>query len=692
MLTEVKEVKIMRFPKLVPLSCIAVPFLLAQSPANGDGNWPRELDTDSIHLVIYQPQVDTWKGDRIEARSAVIVTRKGDPTQIFGTVSIQARTDVDRESRLVTFEDITIKEAAFPSATWLQSMLVKAVRESVPNWPRTVSLDRLLADLAMTQADQQAESVRLKNDPPKIIFSRMPAVLVLIDGEPVYQAVQGTPYTRVVNTPALLLFDSAAGTFYLDGGRWWMTASALQGRWTAAANRPQDLADIRDQFTKNEDKQPASQTAPPEANPPPTVYISTVPAELLVTRGEPTYAPIPKTNLLYVRNSDNDIFMDTKVQQYYTLLAGRWFRAKSLEGSWEWVPGEQLPRDFTKISADSPMGHVLASIPGTEQAREAVIANQIPQTATVRRSEAKLEIHYDGAPQFRPIEGTNMEYAINTSDEVIHAEGGYYAVQHGIWFAADSPLGPWIVADMIPAVIHTIPPSSPLYHVRYVRIYGETPEFVYMGYTPGYLGAFVSDGVVVFGTGWWYPGSLCGDFWCGWPWTWGFGFNFSYWGGGWFWRPVGHYWWYHSVPGVHRIFSEHWNPHWGAPNRGLANPAWIRGNVNAYSHWQGNAVVPRNFQQRGAVPRGPARPDLYAGKNGQVYQSGQNGWYQQDRSGQWKKTPSNPGLNQQRDSRSLGQSRQGEFGQRGQVPGIPRTTSPRMPRSSRGAPSRGGRR
>jgi hypothetical protein len=33
----------------------------------------------------------------------------------------------------------------------------------------------------MTQADQQAESVRLKNDPPKIIFSRTPAVLVLID-------------------------------------------------------------------------------------------------------------------------------------------------------------------------------------------------------------------------------------------------------------------------------------------------------------------------------------------------------------------------------------------------------------------------------------------------------------------------------------------------------------------------------
>jgi len=51
---------------------------------------------------------------------------------------------------------------------------------------------------------------------------------------------------------------------------------------------------------------------------------------------------------------------------------------------------------------------------------------------------------------------------------------------------------------MIPACIYTIPPSSPLFH-EYV--YGGTPEYVYVGYTPSYMGAFVSDGVVVFGAG-----------------------------------------------------------------------------------------------------------------------------------------------------------------------------------------------
>ena len=436
--------------------------LLAQAPAGGDGNWPKEIVTDQIHLLLYQPQADTWKDNRIEARSAVMMTQLGDPKQIFGMIVMSARTEVDRETRTVSFEDINVKEVNLPSAGSLQPVLLKAVRDSIPEWPKTVSLDRFLADLSINQAQAQVENVPLKNDPPRIVFSTTPAVLIIIDGEPVYKPVQGTRYTRVMNTPALLLFDSSAGTFYLDGGRWWMSATSLNGPWSVAANPPSDIDAIRDQVKKEDDQEePSPPTNPNEA--PPAVFVSTVPAELVVTSGSPQYAPIAKTHLLSVTNTENDIFMDSKSQQYYVLLAGRWFSAKSTNGPWEWVAGNRIPHDFSRIPPDSPKGHVLAAIPGTEQAKEAVIANQIPQTATVRRSEAKLDVRYDGPPRFMPIEGTSMEYAVNTISEVIHAEGRYYAIQHGIWFVADSPLGPWVVADMIPAVIYTIPPSSPLY-------------------------------------------------------------------------------------------------------------------------------------------------------------------------------------------------------------------------------------
>jgi hypothetical protein len=86
---------------------LAFSLAFPQSPGPGgagDGNWPREIDISDIQLVIYQPQVDTWKDNRIEARSAVIVTRQEEPAQIFGIVSINARTEVDRETRLGQLE------------------------------------------------------------------------------------------------------------------------------------------------------------------------------------------------------------------------------------------------------------------------------------------------------------------------------------------------------------------------------------------------------------------------------------------------------------------------------------------------------------------------------------------------------------------------------------------------------------
>ena len=55
----------------------------------------------------------------------------------------------------------------------------------------------------------------------------------------------------------------------------------------------------------------------------------------------------------------------------------------------------------------------LASVPGTPQAQEALIANSIPQTASITRSEAELNVKYDGEAVFVPIQGTSMSYAQN---------------------------------------------------------------------------------------------------------------------------------------------------------------------------------------------------------------------------------------------------------------------------------------
>ena len=103
----------------------------------------------------------------------------------------------------------------------------------------------------------------------------------------------------------------------------------------------------------------------------PEVIVSTVPAELLVTDGEPRSTPIKDTNLLFLSNTANTIFMDTATQEYYALISGRWFKTKALaDGSWTYVASNQLPKDFAKIPENSAKGFVLVNVADTPRPKK----------------------------------------------------------------------------------------------------------------------------------------------------------------------------------------------------------------------------------------------------------------------------------------------------------------------------------
>jgi len=46
-------------------------------------------------------------------------------------------------------------------------------------------------------------------------------------------------------------------------------------------------------------------------------------------------------------------------------MAGRWYRALTLDGPWSYVASNALPPAFAKIPGHSPAGVVLASVAGT---------------------------------------------------------------------------------------------------------------------------------------------------------------------------------------------------------------------------------------------------------------------------------------------------------------------------------------
>ena len=207
-----------------------------------------------------------------------------------------------------------------------------------------------------------------------------------------------------------------------------------------------------------------------EPGPPPRVVVATEPTELISSNGKPEFTPLSGTDLLYMSNTDSDVLMDIKKQEYYVLLSGRWFMSKKMEGPWKYIPGDNLPADLAKIPEESEMGTVLYAVPGTEVAKEAVLDAQIPQTATVDRKKATLTVEYDGEPKFEIIEGTEMRYAVNTASSVIQVGSRYYACDQAIWYQAVSPKGPGTVAAEIPAEISTIPASSPLAPWTVIRV------------------------------------------------------------------------------------------------------------------------------------------------------------------------------------------------------------------------------
>ena len=181
------------------------------------------------------------------------------------------------------------------------------------------------------------------------------------------------------------------------------------------------------------------------------------------------------TGLQRVVNTSNILFLQPATNTYFVLLSGRWFAARALTGPWSFATGK-LPADFSMIDPAGPDAAVLASVPGTIAAQEAVLRAQIPSTAALKRSEAKLTVAYSGPPQFVAITGTTLLYAVNTNTYVVQAQHSYYACEGGAWFVAASATGPWVLADAVPEVIYTIPASSPVYPVTYVRVYAVAPR------------------------------------------------------------------------------------------------------------------------------------------------------------------------------------------------------------------------
>ena len=238
----------------------------------------------------------------------------------------------------------------------------------------------------------------------------------------------------------------------------------------------------------------------------PKVFVSLQPAELILLTGPPAYRPVQGTGLQWVSNTESDVFRMGTTGAVYYLVAGRWFTAADFTGPWTFAT-PTLPADFKKIPLEHERSRVLASVPGTDQAIEAVLLAEIPQTARVNKKELKApDVAFQGDPKFTPIEKTTVERAVNTDKDVFKIGDLYYMCYQGVWFVGKGAAGPWEVADSVPEQIYKIPVSSPAHHVTYVTIEEDNDDdWVVFAAAAGYTGMMVAWGCTMWGSGWYYP-------------------------------------------------------------------------------------------------------------------------------------------------------------------------------------------
>jgi hypothetical protein len=474
--------------------------------------WPRSNEYLGNKLTLYQPQVENWLDNKtLDFRMAFTLVPYSEK-QLVGVVYVQANTVVDMNTHMVDITQFSIVKTDFPgldSAKAVSSGKIVALFLK-PDTTISMPLEQLVAS---TKKSDKPSTVQVNNTPPSIFISTGPAILLQLSGEAQLASSLGSKSSTleyIVNANWPVFYDKSTKEHFLYDDQEWQTSASLDGPWTFTAELPQQLNDLVEDSAWAVLK-PAI-PAPFEASPTmPKIYYSDSPAEIILFDGQPKYQTISGTALAYATNTESDIFFYISNSEYYYLSSGRWFSSKSLEGPWIFASND-LPADFSKIPLSSPAAAVLSSVPGTDQAADAVMIAQIPtvQTVNVQDAEKNVQVSYSGPAEFEPIEGTSMQYAVNTSNKVIEVNSdSYYLCYNGVWFSSATSGGPWVVATMVPQVIYTIPSNSPMYNVTYVTQTTTSSGAVQSSSTAGYMGAFVVGvtvgAIVTSGTGYYYP-------------------------------------------------------------------------------------------------------------------------------------------------------------------------------------------
>ena len=514
---------------------------VARAAAITPDPWPREFTTPKGNTaVMYQPQFETFKGDTISGRAAISVLKKGETAPKFGVIFFTASVSVDRDDRSVEIRRIKVSRVRFPNITPEKEKTFAGIVEAeVPKWNLVISYDRVIENVKVAEREKKSAQ-GLKNDPPKVLFAEEPTVLVTLDGEPQLRDVEGAPAearrqhgpvhgSRHAQQPLLPLGGQEV---VVRGAR--REGAVARDRRPARRHRGPRRAGRRGAEEERQGR--ARRTTAPRrrtrrrSSSPPSRPSSSSPRASLPSSPSRERGRI--SSRWRTRRATSSSTCRRRTTTRSCPAAGSGARRSPAE-AWTYVPPDSLPATFAKIPPDSDIGDMRASVPGTDEAEDAVLDAQIPQTTAVKRADAKLDVQYDGEPKFVGIEGTKTEYAINTPTSVLRIRRPLLRVrQRGVVRRglADGPVAPRGLGSQrttwsrfrraCPSTTSSTCADLRLHARRGVR-----------GLHAGLRGRYPWDGTVVWGTGWYYRPWIGPTFWWPRPYTWGFHAHYTPWSG-----------------------------------------------------------------------------------------------------------------------------------------------------------------
>src|ERR1041385_370256 len=208
-----------------------------------DRGWPRGYNLpNEAQIVLFQPQIATWDDQKhAVALAAVSYIAKDAQKPVVGTIKIETDTEVSLEQRLVKFSTLKITEANFQTLSKEQTQtIVKEIEKNIPDEDRIIALDRVLAYVDKSTISPK-NVAGIKSDPPRLYVSKIPAILVSFDGEPIWSPIKDNELKFAVNTNWDVFQHGPTGLYYLRNDTTWLRATQLTGPWSRAGNLPESF-------------------------------------------------------------------------------------------------------------------------------------------------------------------------------------------------------------------------------------------------------------------------------------------------------------------------------------------------------------------------------------------------------------------------------------------------------------------